>query len=76
MGITVSVSYEPLFRQLKERDLSPYQISKEWGIPQKTFYNMKKNRFVTIETLAKLAHILDSDIDDLIILSLEEYEDT
>ena len=75
MSISVSVDYTPLFQKMKEKSLSSYRLSKDFGIPEKTFYNLRQNRFVTVETLAKLAYILDTDIDGLVTVSCEEYKD-
>ncbi len=61
-----SIDYTPLINKLEERKLTSYQLEHQWGIPNKTIYNIRQGKIVTIETLAKLAYILDTDIGQLV----------
>lgn len=64
--IGVQVNYTLLLEKLKERNISSYQLSKEYQIPHKTIYNVRCNRMITLETLAKLAYVLNCNIGDLV----------
>ncbi len=64
--IGVQVNYTLLLEKLKERKISSYQLSKEYQIPHKTIYNVRCNKMITLETLAKLAYVLDCNIGDLV----------
>lgn len=61
-----SIDYTPLLNKLEEKRLTSYQLEHQWGIPNKTIYNIRQGKIVTIETLAKLAYILDTDIGQLV----------
>lgn len=64
--IGVQVNYTLLLEKLKERKISSYQLAKEYQIPHKTIYNVRCNKMITLETLAKLAYVLNCNIGDLV----------
>lgn len=61
-----SIDYAPLLKKLEEKKLTSYQLEHQWGIPNKTIYNIRQGKIITIETLAKLAFILNTDIGQLV----------
>lgn len=61
-----SIDYTPLLNMLEEKKLTSYQLEHQWGIPNKTIYNIRQGKIITIETLAKLAYILNTDIGQLV----------
>lgn len=65
MHIGVQLDYTPLLEKLKEKNLTGYQLT-SYGIPHKTLYNIKNGKIITLETLAKLAYILDCEINELV----------
>ena len=64
--IGVQVNYTLLLEKLEERKISSYQLSKDYQIPHKTLYNVKHGKMITLETLAKLAYVLECNIGDLV----------
>lgn len=69
-----SLDYTPLFELMREKKITAYQMQHKWGIPNKTLYNIKKGKVITIETLVKLAYILDTDIAHLVNYKLTEID--
>lgn len=65
MHISVQPDYTPLLERLQEKGITGYQLT-NYGIPHKTLYNIKNNKIITVETLAKLAYILDCEINELV----------
>jgi len=65
LRIGALISYEPLFRKMKEKDISTYQLLKR-GIDNKTLNNLKHNKNITMLTAEKLCKILDCDIQDIV----------
>ncbi len=64
--IGVQVNYTLLLEKLKERNISSYQLSKDYKIPHKTIYNVCHGKMITLETLAKLAYVLNCNIGELV----------
>lgn len=58
-------SYEPLWKTMKKKDVTTYQLIKQ-GIEKKTIYNLQHNANVTVLTLEKLCTILDCEVSDVI----------
>lgn len=65
MIINVQIDYTPLLDRLDQQGISGYKLI-AYGIPHKTLYNIRNGKIITIETLAKLAYILDCSINDLV----------
>ena len=60
------ISYEPLFRTMKEKKMSTYRLFKN-GFSQTIYYNMKKGMSVSTNTIDLLCEILDCEIGDVMV---------
>lgn len=60
------ISYEPLWRTMKEKGISTYTLIMKYNIPSKMIYNLKHNMSITAITLEKLCNILDCTPNDVI----------
>lgn len=58
-------SYEPLWKTMKRKNVTTYQLIKK-GIEKKTIYNLQHNANVTVLTLEKLCTILDCEVSDVV----------
>ena len=65
MHVNVQIDYTPLLTKLNEKQISGYKLA-EYGSPHKTLYNIRQGKIITVETLAKLAYILNCSINDLV----------
>lgn len=65
MHIEVIVDYTPLLKRMDEKNYTDYKM-KKYGIHHKTFYNIRQGKIITIETLAKIAFVLECEINDLV----------
>ena len=72
--VKVKIDYTPLLKAIKEQNLSETKIFKQWNIPRKTFYNIRHERGITIDTLARLSVVLDKDIGQLVNISYDIIE--
>lgn len=72
--VKVKIDYTPLLKAIKEQNLSETKIFKQWNIPRKTFYNIRHERGITIDTLARLSVVLDKDIGQLVHISYDIIE--
>ena len=61
------MSFAPLWKTLKEKNLSTYKLINEYGISKGTIDNLKHNRYVTLLTVEQLCHILDCKVEDIVV---------
>ena len=53
------ISYEPLFRTMKEKGISSYRLGK-MGFPMSNYYAMKRGENISSHTLNQLCRLLQS----------------
>lgn len=59
------MSYEPLFRTMKEKGITSYQPQK-MGFNRATYYSIKKGKSVSTNTIALLCKLLHCRVEDVI----------
>ncbi len=72
--ITIQIDYSPLLNIIREQNLSENEIFKQWGVPRKTFYNIRNGRGITVDTLARLSIILNKEINQLVTITCDIIE--
>lgn len=60
------VSYEPLWRKMKERNITTYALINKYSISSRIVNNLKHNKGITVDTLEKLCKILNCTPNDVI----------
>ena len=61
------MSFAPLWKTLKEKNLSTYKLINDYGISKGTIDNLKHSRNVTLLTVEQLCHILDCKVEDIVV---------
>ncbi len=64
-------SYEPLFETMEKRGITTYSLINHYGISSHLMSNLRHNRNVTVETLHRLAEILDCTPNDIVKFTKE-----
>ena len=59
------ISYEPLFRTIKEKGISSYRLGK-LGFPMSNYYAMKRGHDVSTHTLNQICALLHCRIEDVL----------
>lgn len=59
------ISYEPLFRTMKEKNITSYKLI-QMGFSNSTFHSIKRGNSMTMKTLNLLCELLDCDVSDII----------
>lgn len=59
------MSYEPLFRIMKEKGISSYQLEK-MGFNRATYYSIKRGNSVSTNTIHQLCKLLGCRVEDII----------
>lgn len=60
------ITFEPLWKTMKDKNISQYRLINEFGISTGTLDALRKNKSVTLNTLNDLCNILDCSIEDVI----------
>lgn len=66
------ISYEPLWRTMKEKNITTYTLIDKYKVLSKTVYNLKHNKHITTSTLERLCDILDCTPNDIIMFIKDE----
>jgi DNA-binding Xre family transcriptional regulator len=58
------ISYDPLYEYMEKNHITTYALFKA-GFNSATYYNMKKGKSVSINTINQLCEILDCEVSDV-----------
>ena len=61
------ISYEPLYKTLKEKGISTYKLINEFGLSRSLLDRLKHNRPISTVTLNDLCNILHCKVQDVLI---------
>ena len=59
------ISYEPLFRTMREKGVSSYRLQK-MGFNRATYYSIKNGNSVSTNTIGLLCKLLECRVEDII----------
>lgn len=66
------ISYEPLYKTLKEKGISTYKLINEYGVSRSLLDRLKHNRPISTVTLNDLCNILHCKVDDILVFTEDE----
>jgi DNA-binding Xre family transcriptional regulator len=66
------ISYEPLYRTMKQKGFTTYKLINEYGISRSLIDRLKHNRPITTVTLNDLCTILDCKVEDVMVYTKDE----
>ncbi len=61
------ISYEPLYRTMKEKSVSTYRLVEQYGLSRSLLNRLKHNKPITTETLNDLCQILNCRVEDVVV---------
>lgn len=62
----MSVSYKKLFHQLIEKDMTNAQLMAEAKFSANIITRLKRNKYVSLETIEMICAALDCGVDDIL----------
>ncbi len=62
----MAVSYKKLFHMLIDRNMSPAQLQKEAGYSANISTRLRKDIYVSLESVEKICKVLNCKIDDIV----------
>ena len=60
------ITYEPLYKTMKEKNISTYKLINTYGISRSLLDRLKHNKPITTVTINDLCKILDCDVQDIL----------
>lgn len=68
------ISYEPLFKTMKEKDVTTYKLIKDFGVSRSLIDRLKHNKPISTVTLNDLCGYLNCKVEDIIVYFPDEME--
>ncbi|MBQ7799835.1 MAG: helix-turn-helix transcriptional regulator [Oscillospiraceae bacterium] len=63
------ISYEPLYKTLKEKNISTYKLINQYGISRSLLDRLKHNKPISTVSLNDLCSILKCRVEDIILFT-------
>lgn len=60
------ISYEPLWKTMKEKKVTTYILIYKMGFSAYTITNLKRNKSITMNTMEKLCKVLQCTPNDIV----------
>ena len=61
------ISYKPLWETMEKKNISQYQLIKEYGFSSGQLSRLRKNNYVSRHTIEVLCDILDCKVEDIMV---------
>lgn len=62
----MSVSYNKFFHMLVDLGKTPAQIAKEAGVSRNIITRMKRNEYISMESIEKICAVMNCCVDDIL----------
>ena len=66
------ISYEPLYKTMKEKNISTYKLINTFGVSRSLIDRLKHNKPISTVTLNDLCAFLDCNVEDIIVYKKDE----
>ena len=66
------ISYEPLWRTMKEKGITTYTLIYKQGFSAYTVTNLKRNKSITMNTMERLCKVLQCTPNDIVEFTQEK----
>jgi len=66
------ISYEPLYRTMKEKGISTYKLVNEFNLSRSLLDRLKHNKPITTVTINDLCTFLQCKVEDILIFIPDE----
>ncbi len=68
----MGVRYDKLFHMMIDRRLTNAQLMKMCGFSANIITRLKRNEYISMESLGKLCKVLDCKVDDILVFEDDE----
>ena len=70
----MAVSYKRLFHLLIEKDMTNAQLQQKAGFSANIIRRLKRNGYVSLESIERICRVLDCGVDDILEFTPEDNE--
>ena len=63
----MAVSYKKLFHMLIDRNMTAAELQKEAGYSANISTRMRRDEYVSLESMEKICRVLDCKVDDVVV---------
>ena len=70
----MAVTYKKLFHVLIDREMTPAQLQKEAGYSANISTRLRRDHYVSLESMEKICRVLNCKVDDIIEFVPDEKE--
>jgi putative transcriptional regulator len=60
------LSYDPLFKTMKEKGITGYQLIEKLGLSRRTYYRIKSGHHINTSTIIQLCQLLNCSVSEII----------
>ena len=71
----MAVSYKKLFHLLIEKNMTNAQLQQEAGISANIITRLKRNGYISLESVERICCVLNCGVDDILEFEPENYEE-
>ena len=71
----MAVSYKKLFHLLVDRDMTAVQLQQQAGYSAHITTRLRKNNYISLESVEKICKALDCKVDDIVEFIPEDTEE-
>ena len=68
------ITYEPLWKTMKEKQVSQYRLITKYGFSSGQINRLKKNKYVSTHTIGVLCTILKCSVEDVMEFHMDNSE--
>ena len=68
------ITYEPLWKTMKEKQVSQYRLITKYGFSSGQINRLKKNKYVSTHTIGVLCTILKCSVEDVMEFLMDNSE--
>ena len=61
------ISYEPLYKTMKEKNITTYNLINQFGVSRSLIDRLKHNKPISTVTLNDLCSFLDCKVEDILV---------
>jgi len=72
IGVKILISYEPLYKTMKEKGITTYKLINEFGVSRSLLDRLKHNKPISTVTLNDLCSFLDCRVEDILVYTKDE----
>ena len=71
----MAISYGPLWKTMKEKQISQYKLINHYGISSSQMHRLHKDSYVSTHTIDLLCEILDCRVEDVMEIVFDESDE-